>query len=249
MYVIASSKKEASVYPELTQFKNWLKSQYPNSSASVHYSSDLALFFPFARKAPSSIEPRCVDRYIADCSKKGHRPSTINRRLSALRTFYYFISMTCDQPPVCPVLPRHRLRKSYPLPRDANDLDIKTLFSQIDSTRDKAMFLLMPDCGLRVGEVRNLSLKDLHFEKPSHILVNGKGGKQRIVYLSPSAHQALQGWLASRPISNDQAVFISEHGKRLSIAGIQYLLREYCEKAGVRFTCHQLRHTFGRHMA
>jgi site-specific recombinase XerD len=237
------------MFMELAQFKNWLKCQYPNSSASVHYSSDLALFFSFVRKAPAKVKLSDVDCYIASSLKKGHRPSTINRRLSALRTFFYFLSITCDQPPTCPVLPRHRLQKSHPLPRDVSDPDIKTLFAQIDSTRDQAMFLLMLDCGLRVGEVHNLSLKDLHFENPSHILVNGKGGKQRIVYLSPPAQHVLQGWLASRPVSNGRAVFISEHGKRLSVAGIQYLLRGYCKKAGVQFSCHQLRHTFGRHMA
>jgi site-specific recombinase XerD len=237
------------MYPELAQYKIWLKCQYANSSASVHYSSDLALLFSFVAKEPAKITPSDVERYISSSLKKGHRPATINRRLSALRTFYYFLSMTSDQPPVCPVLPRHRLRKSHPLPRDASDQDIKILFTQIDCPRDKSIFLLMLDCGLRVGEVHSLSLKDLHFENPSHILVNGKGRKQRIVYLSPPAEEALQGWLSSRPVSNDRAVFISEHGKRLSVAGIQYLLKEYCKKTGVDFTCHQLRHTFGRHMA
>ena len=237
------------MYSELAQFKNWLKCQYPTSSASVHYSSDLALFVSFTGKAPDNISPSDVDRYISYSLKEGHRPATINRRLSALRTFYYFLSMTCDQPPACPVLPRHRLRKSYPLPRDVSDPDIKILFAQIDGQRDKAMFRLMLDCGLRVGEVHKLSLKDLHFEDPPHIIVHGKGGKQRIVYLSPPAEEALKGWLASRPVSNDRAVFISEHGKRLSVAGIQNLLKEYCKKAGIHLTCHQLRHTFGRHMA
>ena len=237
------------MYPELVQFKNWLKCQYPNSSASVHYNSDLALFFSFARKAPAQITASDVDLYISRSLKTGHRSSTINRRLSALRTFYYFLSMTSDNPPACPVLLKHRLRKSHPLPRDVSDQDVNTLFTQIDSARDKAMFLLMLDCGLRVSEVHNLSLKDLHFEAPSRILVNGKGGKQRSVYLSPPVEDALQGWLASRPVSNDRAVFIAEHGKRLSVAGIQYILREYCKKVGVHLTCHQLRHTFGRNMA
>jgi integrase len=111
------------------------------------------------------------------------------------------------------------------------------------------MFLLMLDCGMRVGEVRYLSLDDLHFEDPPHLIVHGKGGKQRVVYLSPPAHEALQDWLTSRPVSNNRAVFISEHGKRLSVSGIQFVLRSYCEMAGVYFTCHQLRHTFGRRMA
>ena len=236
------------MYQELAQFKNWLNCQYPGSSASVHYSSDLALFFSFVKKQPSKITAADVDRYSSYSLRLGHRPSTINRRLSALRTFYYFLSVICDFPAVCPVLPRHRLRKSYPLPRDVNDADIRTLFRQIDNPRDKAMFLLMLDCGLRVGEVRHLSLDDLHYDDLPHLIVHGKGGKQRITYLSPPAQEALQDWLASRPVSNERAVFISEHGKRLAVSGIQFVMRSYCEKTGVHFTCHQLRHTFGRRM-
>ena len=64
--------------------------------------------------------------------------------------------MTCELSLVCPVLPRHRLRKSYPLPRDVGDTHIQALFTVIDDPRDRAMFLLMLDCGLRVGTVSNL---------------------------------------------------------------------------------------------
>jgi site-specific recombinase XerD len=237
------------MYPELAQFEKWLKCQYSGSSASVHYSSDLALFFSYIKKRPSRITPQDADRYVAHSLKKGHSPSTINRRLSALRTFYYFLSITEDVITACPVLSRHRLRKSYPLPRDVKDSDVETIITQIDSPRDKAMFLLMLDCGLRVSEVHHFSLDNLHFGHPPHVVVHGKGGKQRIVYLSPPAQKALERWLDSRPVSNDRAVFISEHGKRLTVSGIQYLLRGYCKKAGIKLTAHQFRHTFARHMA
>src|SRR5689334_13062992 len=128
------------MYPELTQFKNWLKCQYSNSSASVHYSSDLALFFSYIKKSPSKITSHDVDLYISHSRHLGHCPSTINRRLSALRTWYYFLSIICDSPVPCPVLPRHRLRKSHPLPRAVSDSDIETLFNSIACPRDKAMF-------------------------------------------------------------------------------------------------------------
>jgi integrase len=106
----------------------------------------------------------------------------------------------------------------------------------------------MLECGLRVGEVHNLSLDDLHFEKSPYARINGKGGRQRIVYLSPPAQDALQRWLTSRPVTKDRAVFISRHGKRITVSGIQYILRKYCSKANVQVTAHQLRHTFGRRM-
>ena len=237
------------MYPELTQFKNWLKCQYSHSSASVHYSSDLALFFSFIKKPPSEITSQDLDRYVSQSRRLGHSSSTINRKLSALRTFYYFLSIICDSPLACPVLARHRLRKAHPLPRVISDADIQTLFAYIDSPRDKAMFLLMLECGLRVGEVHHLSLDEIFLQYPSHLIVHGKGGKQRIVYLSPPAQEALQGWLNNRPVTKDRAVFISEHGRHLTVGGIQYLLRGYCEKAGVKLTAHQLRHTFGSRMA
>lgn len=237
------------MYQEIAQFKNWLKCQYPSSSASVHYSSDLALFFSYIKKSSSEITSQDVDRYVSHSLRQKHSPSTINRRLSALRTFYYFLSIVCDSPSICPVLPRHRLRKSHPFPRVVSDADIQTLFAYIDSPRDKAMFVLMVDCGLRVGEVHHLSMDNIFFEYPPHLIVHGKGGKQRVVYLSPPSQETLQCWLSSRPISNDRAVFICEHGKRLSVAGIQYLLRGCCKKAGVKIIAHQLRHAFGRRMA
>jgi integrase/recombinase XerD len=237
------------MYPELPPFKSWLKCQYPNSSASVHYSSDLALFFSFVKKPPARVTYKDVDRYIVYSQQQGHKPSTINRRLSALRTFYYFLAMTCGLPPSCPVLPRHRRRKSYPLPKDMTEREVEILFTSIDQPRDTAMFRLMLDCGLRVREVHSLSLDDICLEDPPHFLVQGKGGKQRIVYFSPPTLKVFQAWLASRPINKDRAVFISERGKRLSIAGVQFLLKEYCGKVGISITCHQLRHTFARRMA
>jgi site-specific recombinase XerD len=54
--------------------------------------------------------------------------------------------------------------------------------------------------------------------------------------------------LAIRPVSTDQAVFVNRFGARLTVTGIQINLVRYCREAGVWITCHQFRHTFGRHM-
>ena len=149
----------------------------------------------------------------------------------------------------CPVVKRHFLRKPQPLPRDANEEQIVTLFSVIIDKRDKAIFTLMIECGLRVGEVCALSLDDILIEDPPRLKVHGKGGRQRIVYLPPLAISILTKWLTSRPVTEDRAVFISQRCKRLSVNGIQFILKEYCQKAGVQVTCHQFRHAFGRRMA
>jgi site-specific recombinase XerC len=55
-------------------------------------------------------------------------------------------------------------------------------------------------------------------------------------------------WLAVRPAAEDQALFLNRFGHRFTVTGIQDRLAHYCRQAGVWITCHQLRHTFGRHM-
>jgi site-specific recombinase XerD len=212
--------------------------------------SDLVLFFSWAAKQPTAVTSGDVEKYINHCLKKSLSPVTINRRFSALRSFYYFLSIVNDVFGQCPVIPqRHFLHKPQLLPRDASEEQIRILISSIHNPRDKAMFTLMLECGLRVGEICHLSLEDIIREEPHHLTIHGKGDKYRIVYLSPPAQEALESWLTSRPTTKSRAVFISEHGKRLSVSGVQFILKGYCAEAGIHLTCHQFRHAFGRRMA
>jgi integrase/recombinase XerD len=179
------------MYPEIESFKSWLTCQYPTSSTSVHYTSDLVLFFTWAQKAPAEISVKIVDNFIAHCQQQGHAATTINRRLAALNTFYYFLAMTEDLPPTCPVIPRrHFLPKNHPLPRDVRDKDAEAFFASLENLREQAIFRLMLDCGLRVGEIHNLSLDDIFLDSPPKLNLRGKGEKQRTVYLSPPAQTA-----------------------------------------------------------
>lgn len=110
----------------------------------------------------------------------------------------------------------------------------------VTSPRDKAIFTLMLRCGLRVGEVHRLSLVDLDLDptqgRLARLLIHGKGGKQRVVYLSPQALAALKEWLAVRPDSLDSAVSLNRFGRRLGISGIQDRLAHYCQQANLRLT-------------
>jgi site-specific recombinase XerD len=211
--------------------------------------SDLALFFSYVGKPPGKITFHDVDNYIDYLLAEEYSPLTINRRLSSLHTFYYFLSIINDTVVDCPVMPRrHFLRKPQSLPRDAIEEQINIIVNYIDNPRDKALFTLMLECGLRVGEICNLSLEDLLLDTQPRLRVHGKGGQHRVVYLSPPALEALRAWLTSRPVAKTRAVFISKSNTRLSVSGIQFLLKQYCDEAGIRITCHQFRHAFGRHM-
>lgn len=90
-----------------------------------------------------------MDDFIAHSLQKGHAAATINRRLTTLNTFYYFLEMIEDLPLPSPVQPRHFLAKASLLPRDAPESDIARLIAPLNHPREKAMLLIMLDCGLR----------------------------------------------------------------------------------------------------
>jgi site-specific recombinase XerC len=240
--------------PEIESFVSWLRRKSPEASTAVHYASDLQLFFAWINKPCSEISVQDIDAFIEHSQKKGHAIGTVNRRLCALRTFFQFRIMQDENAPRNPVIPkRHFIRPGEKLPRDVEDRIIETLFAQITNVRDRAMFLLMLRCGLRVGEVRNLSMGDLYLEPASGSLprlwLHGKGSYQRVAYLSSQPLSALKLWLANRPTeTREEAVFLNRFGKRMSVTGIQDRLAGYCHKAGLWVTCHQFRHTFGRHL-
>ena len=239
--------------PEIEEFLAWLRRKSPKSSTAIHYGSDLKLFFAWSNKSFLDVKVQDIDAFIDHSLNDGQAIATVNRRLCALRSFYHFLEIQSDTAPRNPVIPRrHFIKKGERLPRDIEDPILEGLFAVINNVRDRAMFLLMLRCGLRVGEVRNLSLGDLYLE-PSfgslpRLWLHGKGNKQRVVYLSSQALAALQNWLLQRPVTGDSAVFINRFGRRLSVTGIQGRLAKYCHKAHLWITCHQFRHTFGRHL-
>lgn len=116
--------------------------------------------------------------------------------------------------------------------------------------RDRTIFTLMLHAGLRVGEVINLRLGDVYLSenRSPHLRVNGKGQRERIVYLSAMASKLLEKYLAFRSNNDEERIFLNRRGKPITTTGIQLQLAKYCHQAGIWVTCHQLRHTFACYM-
>ena len=121
------------------------------------------------------------------------------------------------------------------------------LFTQIKSYRDRAIFMLMLRCGLRLEEVANLTLAAIDLPRAQLFIYEGKGGKDRIVYMSSDAFNALSTYLEKRPSMRVKRVFLVEkgrcRGRPISMRGIQKRMEYYAKKAGLKVSCHQLRHT------
>lgn len=238
------------------RFAAYLRRRYGDRSTPKHYLNDLQQVCKTLGDTPLSAATAAdIDHFVAQQVTAGLRPRTINRRLAAVCAFFAFLAL--EDPTTAPLNPvvwrRQGVKQGEQLPRDLSDHLTQQLFAIIDDPRDLAMFGLMLGAGLRVGEVAALDLQDLELTdtpgRLSQLRVCGKGRKERYAWLTPYWEEVLQAWLAQRPTGDCQALFVNQHGRRLSVAGIEYRLQRYAQRAGVSVHCHQLRHTFARRLA
>lgn len=238
------------------EYAQYLYRRYGDRSTPKHYLNDLELFIDFVgEKAPQAVTKHDIERFIEDQRKRGLKATSVNRRLASLHHFFeYAASEVPDAAWPNPVeWRRQRVKQGSSLRRDGSEQEVAQLFTVIDDPRDYAMFGLMVGAGLRVGEV--VSVQCAGLEKPSsaeeasRLRVIGKGRKERVVWLTPHWYAAVAAWLAIRPTSSATELFLNQHDQPLSVAGVQYRLKAYTQRAKVKLSCHQLRHTFARRLA
>jgi site-specific recombinase XerD len=232
---------------EIDSFVNWLRRRNPQARTWRDYRYDLRQFAEVVGdKPPGVVTFQDVDRFVIQQAERGFKPATINRRLAAVTSLYTFLS---DEDPtlMCPVLPhRHGLREAQRLPRPVQPDILRQFFAVMGDQRDRAMFTLMLRCGLRISEVAQLQLVDLYLDEPlPRLVANGKGSKERSVYLSPQAERVLRAYLRERPQVSSNFVFLSYLGEGMSTTAIHKRLMRYRAQAGVNLTAHRFRHTFG----
>jgi site-specific recombinase XerD len=191
--------------------------------------------------------PKKILEYIDYLLDKRLSPKTINCCLDSIRGFYNYLEQEEHVQIINPVRRGYTLRLSRPLPRYLKDEQVQMLFDFIKSPRDHAMFMLMLRCGLRVDEAANLTLAALDLKRCQLFILNGKGSKDRVVYISKDAGTALVRYLKVRPSSRAKKIFLVEKGdckgKSISVRGIQKRIEYYSVKIGLKVSCHQLRHT------
>jgi len=236
---------------EIARFVNWMRRRNPEARTWRDYSYDLQQFVStVGDKPPEDITIQDIDHFVNQQVSRGLKPTTINRRLAAIVSLYNFLS---DDDPslVCPVLShRHHLREPQSLPRPVQEEKLRKFFSVIDEAqshcvRDKAMFMLMLRCGLRISEVANLLLADLYlYELHPRLVVRGKNSRERSAYLSLQTERALLDYLVERPTAASDFVFLSYLGRGMSTTAIHKRLMRYREQSGVYLTAHRLRHSF-----
>jgi len=235
------------------RFEAYLQRRYSDRRTPVDYVSDVRQFQQACPKPWDTVTPQDVDAFVDQMHQNHLKPTTIKRRLAALKVYFDFLADASGQSehrnPVCK---RHTIKLGRHLPRDLSDTEVSRLLEVIDAPRDRALAALMLRAGLRVGEVVALTLDALvPASRPddlTRVRVLGKGQKERIVYLSHEATAALNSWLAVRPPSTDSTLFLNQRGEPLSPSGVEWLCQHYGAQVGIHLTPHRLRHTFARQL-
>lgn len=212
-----------------------------------NYQHRLQLFVIWTDIPVESVTLDDIKKYIDVLLDKKLTAQTINAHLIAIRRFYNYLIDEENCRLVNPVTQGLTLRVPSPLPRHKQDGEISRFFEAVDKPRDKAIFMLMLRCGLRVEEVANLAIDAIDYSRSQIMVRGGKGNKDRIVFISNDAASALAAYLRKRPATHEQKIFLVEKGtytgRPLSVRGIQKRIEYYAKKSGLSVSCHQLRHT------
>jgi len=199
-----------------------------------------------------TITYRKITEYIDCLLSQRLRPKTINCYLNTVCQFYHYLGEEEEIPIANPVRKPNTMKLPRGLPKHLKDEQIELLFQNMKGARDRAMFMLMLRCGLRVEEVAHLAISDLDLKRRMLLVQDGKGAKDRIVYISNDALYALLEYLRVRPANKVKKVFLVEKGalagQPISIRGIQKRMEYYALKTNLKISCHHLRHTMATQM-
>jgi site-specific recombinase XerD len=230
---------------ELVRYRRTLKRKNYSVHTVKSYGSILDQFMRWLRLPLPEVTRKEIGLYLDHLLRKRRTPKTITCHLQTIRLFFDYLMNEEGRSMVNPVT-RISLRLPKPLPRHLQDDQVTRLFDGITDLRDRAMFMLMLRCGLRVQEVAELTVDAIEYGRRQIFVSHGKGAKDRVVYMSEDARSALLAYLAKRS-SKAKRLFLVQKGPMkgcpLSVRGIQKRIEYYARKNTLNVSCHRLRHT------
>lgn len=231
----------------IVNYRRFLKRRNYSPHTVKIYMNILKHFVLWVNVPIEKVEKRKVAEYTDHLLQKRLNAKTINCHLACIRVFYDYLYHEEGVKVPNPVKRGSALRMPKPLPKHLRDKEVVLLFDLIGKARDRAMFKVMLRCGLRVEEVANLCISDLDLKRKRIFVRHGKGRKDRVVYVSNDAHEAIVNYLRVRPSSKAKKLFLVEKGpytgNPISVRGIQKRMESYARKTGLEVSCHHLRHT------
>jgi site-specific recombinase XerD len=247
----------------LEQFEALLTDSGLASATVVNYLADLRAFLQWselARGAGCSLFSLDASDIQAYCSylqeAKDHQPATVNRRLQALRKFYDFSVAQgwseANPASDVPLLSEKASKRT----RSLTAADVSRLLAAVQDghprrvKRDSAIMHVLIGAGLKLSELSDLRLADVHLEaEPGFLVVGGQGGEaNRTVPLEEQVRRALRSYVSTRQAAPGvDRMFVNRDGNNLSTRSIQRLVRRYARAAGLdNLTTQALRYVYAK---
>ena len=230
---------------ELIRYRRALKRKNYSIHTVKSYVNILDQFIRWLTVPLPQVTRKEIGAYVDHLLRKRRRPKTITCHLQTIRLFFDYLMNEEGRSMVNPVA-RISLRLPKPLPRHLRDDQVRRFLGMITDLRDRAMFMVMLRCGLRVQEMAELTVDAVEYQRRQIFVSHGKGARDRVVYMSEDARWALLAYLEKRA-SKAKALFLVQkgpmRGKPLSVRGIQKRIEYYARKSELNVSCHRLRHT------
>ncbi len=179
----------------------------------------------------------------------GLSASSRARKIAAIRSFYKYLTVKTKQLDNDPIKDIDAPKIPRSLPRFLTLDESRRLLNVVDGKnkeRDYCILCIFLNCGLRVSEIVGLNLTDI---RADHLVVMGKGAKERAVYLNDATAAAINDYLLVRkavPSLDKNALFLSNRRKRMSVDAVQSMVKKTVAAAGLdasKYSAHKLRHT------
>lgn len=208
-------------------------------------------------ESPGNLTLNDLRDFIAWNYNENSNARSQARLLSAMRAFFRFLLID-GEIKENPTLLLESPKLGLKLPQVLTLNEIEKILSAVDLSkpeghRNKAIIEVLYGCGLRVSELVNMKLTDLH-AKEGYLLVTGKGNKQRIVPVGRAALKAVDLYLPDRKnlpaIFDDNIVFLNRRGKKLTRAMVFTVTKDLAVIAGItkKISPHTFRHSFATHL-
>ena len=247
----------------VNQFLAYLSYERNRSLATVSsYRKDLEAFQKFVQAQGSTLSWVDVDAdlvrdWMAEMMNEGQRATSINRRLSALRSFYRFAlarNLVKSDPVQGVVGPK----KDKPLPQFLKEKEMDELLQEdfwtdcYEDVRDRMIIMTFYETGIRLAELMNLCDGDVDF-MTGQLKVTGKRNKQRLIPFGAELSQALQHYIDVRDaqvVRHSAALFLANDGQQMTADAIRYRVKKHLSLVSTlkKRTPHVLRHTFATAM-
>ncbi|MBF0532335.1 MAG: tyrosine recombinase XerC [Candidatus Omnitrophica bacterium] len=219
----------------------------------VNYRLDLEEFFAFGNiETMEAVDYLLLRRFLAHLRDRGHKPRTLARKSSALRSFFKFLQkegLIKNNPAVLLLTPK--LDKS--LPKFLSEEDVVKFIetpnaAQPGGIRDRAILETLYSTGIRVSELVGLNQEDVDLIG-NIVKVRGKGKKERLVPIGNQAVEAIKVYLEGCR-GESAAVFLNNHGGRLTDRGVRMIVHKHILHTAVQknVSPHTLRHSFATHL-